>query len=234
MAKGNSKLNTNAGGGSTKVTNTAKSKEELKEELQGLREKRRDFINQYMDEEGYIDPDKIKEWEDLNAQIDSKEYDLHKQLSPTFSAEKWNPNGNTDLSKEEGEIARQDLLRNKEIYMAIKSAEHGIKYDEKTFNTAVDDLYAEKPKKVYDNFKDTRAMLKNKYGDTVTLYRAGTEQTAKATQNMTTNRKNAQQYADIYGSKVQSMKVPVKDILCVNISRSGNYEEVLVLNKKRK
>ena len=75
-------------------------------------------------------------------------------------------------------------------------------------------------------------MLRKKYGDEMTLYIAGTAQTDKTTQNMTSTKQNAEQYAKIYGSKVSSEKVPINDILAVNISRTGGYEEFIVLNRK--
>ena len=235
MGRGTSKAaggSAKGGGGGT----SPRDKEELKEELIILVDNRSKWLEKNMDDDGMIDPSKVDEFEKMNKQIDNVEYDLFSQMSPTLKAEKFNKSNLTDLTSEEAAVARTDLMKDKAVYMAVKSAEHGTGFVEggTTQNTAIDALYEKNPKKVYSTFNDTRKMLKSKYGDEITLYRAGTSQTAKATQNMTTTRKNAQQYADIYGTKVEKVKVPVKDVLCVNISRSGGYEEVLVLNKKKK
>lgn len=171
-----------------------------------------------------------KERDEITYEIQSK------HLSPFVKPEKFaelnaTKGSKTELTADEAFIARQDLLRNKDVYMAVQSAMTGVAEGS---NTAIDNMYEGKDgKKLYDNFKATREMLRKKYGDEVTLYRAGTDQTPKATINMTTSKANATQYSKLYGTKVMSTKVPVNDILLVNISRSGQYEEVVVLNKNK-
>lgn len=216
-------------------TQTTASKEELKARLQDLRQDYKDFIGSRATKDGYMElsEDERSHLQRIQGAIDRTTYDLHKQLNPNVPEDKWKGEGLTALSYKEAETARKDMLRNREMFLAIQSAQHGVFYDQNTEDTAVDRLY-NKDSSVYNIFKNTRSMLKKKYGDTMTLYRVPTAQTAKATVNMTSTRANAEQYAKLYGRSVEAVKVPVSNVLAVNISRAGGYEEFIVLNRKKK
>lgn len=211
-------------------------KDTLRERLKNLREEVKQFYQDHAEESGYMEltDDEAQEMVRLQTAIDSDTYDLHKQLSPTVPDDKWKGGDITALSREEAETVRKDMLKNKAMFMAIQSAQHGVFYGATTNDTAVDTLYNNDNKSTYNIFKNTRDMLKKKYGDTMTLYRVPTAQTPKATVNMTSTRANAEQYAREYGGKVEAIKVPVKDVLAVNITRNGAYEEFIVLNNKRR
>ncbi len=213
------------------------SKDELRAKLKDLREELKDFVSSRADESGYMEltESERRQMEELQRDIDDNTYELHKQLNPTVSDEKWKGQDITALTREEAETARKDMLKNKKMFMAIQSAQRGVFYnDDGTEDTAVDSMYNTNPTSTYNIFKNTRKMLQDKYGDTMTLYRVATQQTPKATVNMTSTRANAEQYAREYGGKVEAIKVPVKDVLAVNVTRTGGYEEFIVLNKKRK
>lgn len=224
----------NAGANTTTQT-PKKSLEELKAERKQLSDEYQDFIKTHLND-GYTENEKdIETLFKMQTKLDSVEYDIYKQLSPTVKQENWKGGKITDLTREEAAIARQDMLKNKDMYMAISSAAHGTATEgSTTSNTALDTLYNNNPNRAYKTFEATRKMLNKKYGDTITLYRVPTAQTAKATVNMTSTKYNAEQYAKLYGGRVQSFKVPVKDVLAVNVARSGGYEEFIILNKKRK
>lgn len=212
-----------------------KGLEELKSERMALAEEYADFVNSHSDEEGVLTNEKdIRTMLDMQQKLNELEYNIFTQLSPTVSEKNWKGEGITDLTRDEAAVVRQDMLKNKEMYMAIASAAHGVSYGGTTDDTAVDSLYKSDPSKVYRIFASTRDMLKKKYGDTITLYRVPTSQTSKATINMTSTRQNANQYAELYGGKVRTFKVPVKDVLAVNIRRGGTYEEFIILNKGKK
>lgn len=212
-----------------------KDKEELKQQLHGIKEKMQELVSKHMQEDGTIDEPYLSQWLKMTKEKDEITYDLHSQLSPTVKDEKWKGEGVTALTRPEAEIARIDLLKDRKLFLAISEAQAGVSFTEggKTADTAVDTLYKKNPKQVYSVFSNTREMLRKKYGDEITLYRAGTSQTVKTTQNMTSTKENAQRYAEVYGSTVSSVKVPVDDVLAVNITRTGGYEEFIVLNKKR-
>ena len=222
--------------GAHKASTSPKSKEELKEELKGLRADYVDFVKSHSDESGLMDADAVDEMLRMQDKMDAVEYELHSQLSPTVSEEKWNPNNVTALSYEDAQTVRKDMLKNRDMYLAIVKAQHGVGFIEgaETNDTPVDTLYKKNKDAIYKLFEPSRKMLQKKYGDTITLYRVPTSQTAKATVNMTSTRVNAEEYAKIYGRKVESVKVPVKDILAINVTRTGKYEEFIVLNRKGK
>lgn len=212
------------------------SKDDLRARLKDLRQEYKDFYESMADEDGYmeLDASEARELRRLQDAIDETTYELHKQLNPVVSDDKWKGQNITALTREEAEIARKDMLKNKSMFLAISSAQHGVFYGDSTWDTEVDKLYNNNPTSTYNIFKNTRDMLQKKYGDTMTLYRVQTQQTPKATVNMTSTRANAEQYAREYGGKVESIQVPVKDILAVNITRTGAYEEFIVLRKGRR
>ena len=180
-----------------------------------------------------VDSPITKKFIHLTEKADSESYNAYKVMSPVVTkAEKWNTEALTVLKQDEGAVVRKDMLRNKDLFLAISSAATGTaNTSTTTLDTAVDTLY-KKDKSIYDVFSDTRKMLKERYGDEITLYRAGTNATRKATINMTSTEKNAKQYASLYGSSVTSKKIKVDDILAININRTGGYEEFIILNRR--
>lgn len=226
------------GSNADRNTQPTKSLDELKADRKAAAEEYLDFVNSHSDEDGVMENERdIAKALELQRKFDEAEYNLysHPSMAPAVKKdENWKGSGITDLTKEDAITVRQDMLKNKNMYMAIQSAAHGVAYGSQTADTAVDSLYNSNPLSTYKLFEPTRKMLKRKYGDTMTLYRVPTAQTAKATYNMTSTKANAQQYAQMYGGKVQSFKVPVRDILAVNLARNGGYEEFIVLNRRKK
>lgn len=222
-------------GGDRNTTTPSKSLDELRAERTALANEYREFIASHADSQGALNrQEDIDKLIAMQTKLDEVDYQLFTQLSPVVKEEKWKGSGITDLTRDEASTVRQDMIKNKEMYMAIASAQHGVAFGDTTNDTAVDSLYNRNPDKTYKVFEPTRAMLRKKYGDTITLYRVPTAQTAKATVNMTSTKSNAEQYAKLYGRKVESVKVPVNDVLAVNVSRSGGYEEFIVLNKRNR
>lgn len=209
-------------------------KTKLKKNFAHLRAERRDFMQEHQEElEGghlYVDSPLVKEFINLNEKVIDAEFRAHQVMPPVIlDSSKWNSTISV-LTKDEAVIARKDLLSDKELYTAIQFATIGTSAGTMTADTEVDSLY-KNDKSVYNIFANTRKMLKEKYGEYITLYRAGTNATKKATINMASTKKNAQQYADWYGSKVSSKKIKIDDILAINIDRTGDYEEFIILNK---
>ena len=207
--------------------------------LDELKEMRKELMTTTREEFGgrsELDESELSRFSSLMTERDELEYEIFRQMSPSIKQENLDKRNaergaQTELNSAEIATARTDMLKNRDIYMAIQSASHGIAVQgSRTADTAVDTLYNKNPNKFYNTFAATRRMLQQKYGDTITLYRSPTGQTPKATVNMTSLRSNAAQY----GSRVISVKVPVKDVLAVNVSRTGQYEEFIVLNRNRK
>ena len=213
-------------------------KEARKTALKSVKQARKDFLIQHQSEleSGELDIDSpiVEEYKRLGEEAIDAEYEAHRVMPPIMTDEtKWKQ-GISALTREEAIVARKDMLADKDMYKAIQMASMGTSYGNSTMNTEVDDLYESNPDKYYSTFAKTRDVLREKYGDTITLYRAGTGATAKATVNMASTEMNANQYADWYGTKVSKQEVPVDNILAVNISRNGGYEEFIILNKKGK
>ncbi len=123
--------------------------------------------------------------------------------------------------------ARNDYTRSRAIYDAITEAAIGVHHNA---NTAVDDILEGKspsvtPRDLYDAFAQTRAQLREHFGDKVTLYRVEGKQREKATKNYATTREGALQYG---GPDVVSREVPVSDVIAINPGLSGTYEEIIV------
>ena len=209
-----------------------RDKETLKSLRKDLMSKRNDLLSKHMASDGSIPVKYAKQFESMNNELDEIEYELFSQLSPVVNKdENWKGNGITALTREQAGTVREDLLKNKQMYLAVASAAHGVWHSDKTFDTLVDKFYLSNPVLAYSIFNPTREMLKKQFGDTITLYRAGTKQTKKVTVNMTSTKQNAEQYAKAYNSSVTAVKVPIDSILAVNISRTGAYEEFIILNK---
>lgn len=213
-----------------------KSLEDLKAERLAAGQEYLDFINSHADSEGVMESEAdIAKAIELQEKFAAAKYEVEKRISPAVKKdENWKGSGITDLTKEDAMTVRQDMLKNKNMYMAIKNAEYGVFYGSETADTAIDRLYNSNPTSTYKIFEPTRQLLTKKYGKTMTLYRVPTAQTSKATFNMTSTKANAQQYAQLYGGKVESFKVSVENILAINISRNGAYEEFIVLNRKKR
>lgn len=207
-------------------------KSKLKSKLSDLKLQRKAFYEKHFDSDsGELDDIKnLKKWNALNDDIADAQYDLQVAMPPVMLDEsKWKSDISA-LSRQEAITVRKDMLKNKNLYKAMSIAEIGSSFGDYTHDTEVDTLYR-KDKGIYDTFDATRKMLKTKYGDEMTLYRAGTSATKKPTLNMTSTKTNANQYAKIYGTKVTAKKVKIDDILAVNISRNGGYEEFIVIQK---
>ncbi len=122
--------------------------------------------------------------------------------------------------------SHNDLMRDKNIFMPVTEAAGGVHHNA---DTAVDDIMNGKNKdvsaqKFYDNFKPTRDALKEHYGDEIELHRAVGAQKSKTTTNWATT----EDYARQFGNNVVSKKVPVSDVLAVNVGPFGKYHEVIV------
>ena len=209
---------------------------ELKEDRRALTAEIKDFVIKYFSADGTFtgSETQMNEWDRLTQRRADLDYERSNLLGP-MSEEKYNATEGkvTDLNANEVATARKDLMKDREIFDAVYKASVGVKFDDTTLDTEVDQIYNANPNKVYNTFNDTRKMLRQKYGDTITLYRAGTSATDKATQNYTSTRANAEDYARQYGTRVSAVKVPVEDVLLVNVSRDGKYEEFVVLKKRK-
>ena len=210
------------------------NRDALRNKLRNIRDQIKTLVNNGS-ADGTLAPEDVAKFKNLTKQLNETEFQLYKQLSPVVKEEKWKGGDITVLSREDAITVRNDMMKNKQLYLAIQEAARGIEYvDGKTLDTAVDTLYKSNPQSVYRVFSNTRKLLGDKYGSEMTLYRAATSATNKSTLNMTSTRANAEQYRQIYGTKITPVKIKISDILAVNISRSGGYEEFIVLNKKRR
>jgi hypothetical protein len=122
--------------------------------------------------------------------------------------------------------ARNDLMSSKPIFEAITDAAAGSFYNS---DTPVDNILNGKNPEVtlsqfVDAFQDTRDAMKEQYGDTIKLYRATTDQKAKASENWATT----EAFAKNFGDKIVSKTVPIDDILAVNVGPFGKYHEIIL------
>jgi hypothetical protein len=90
---------------------------------------------------------------------------------------------------------------------------------------------------LYSAFSPVRDLLRKKFGPTITLYRSqgsGKEGSViygkKSTLNWASNPKEASQY-DVGGRKLISKKIPIEDIVAINVGPKGNYDEFVVFNR---
>lgn len=156
-----------------------------------------------------------------------------KKLTPEQLSERMKKNNSKVNQDPEILIqARQDMLKNKNGYDAISEANRGTFIDS---NTAVDDIVEGKNKNIsfdelYDQFSDTRKMLKEKYGKTMPLYRVETQQKSKPTKNYG----DSEEYIKNFGDDVKKYDIDIDDILGVHIDRNGFNEEYIVLQDKYK
>jgi hypothetical protein len=126
-------------------------------------------------------------------------------------------------------IASDELVADRGVFDAIAEAAAGTFFGQ---DTAVDKVMNGEnpnitPNQFYDTFNKTREALRERFGDTIKLYRAVGKQKEKATQNWHSTKKGASQY----GKKVVEKDVPIDDIVALNVGSTGRYEEFIVGKK---
>jgi hypothetical protein len=142
---------------------------------------------------------------------------------------------NSKITADEAAIAHKALLSDEDIYMAIEEAHYGVYAGRET---ALDKVIRNKnPKiskqKLYDTFAPVRNSLRQKYGDTIHLYRAiarpGESLARKDIEKPTRNWASSREQASQYGTKIIEEDVPVENILALNVGIAGNRDEFIVL-----
>jgi len=123
-------------------------------------------------------------------------------------------------------IASDELVTDRGVFDTIAEAAAGTFFGQ---DTAVDKVMSGEnpdvsPSRLYDSFSKTRDALRERFGDTIKLYRAVGKQKEKATQNWHSTRTGALQY----GRKVVEKDVPVDDVVALNVGSTGTYEEFIV------
>ena len=166
------------------------------------------------------------EFADLNRKMNAVHYDLARPLkSEKIPSEQ---ERKSTLPVDTVQIAHSDLFKNKHVWSAISDSATGTYYNR---NTPVDDIMDGKNKDVtakefYDTFQPTRDSLKEKFGNEIELHRAVGKQMNKPTQNWATTREFAKQF----GGNVLSKKIPISNIIAVNVGPFGKYHELIVGN----
>ncbi len=130
------------------------------------------------------------------------------------------------LSPETNNVARADVLRDKDVYLALSESTAGVRFNA---DTAIDKvMLGENPKvtprELYDAFANTRAALRAQYGETIPLWRAVGQQKEKATTNWATTEAFARQFGD----NVVQKNVPVENVIAANVSKKGTYHELII------
>ena len=123
-------------------------------------------------------------------------------------------------------VAWNDLVSNKKIFDAISEAMAGVHYNK---NTAIDDIVDGINRntsiiELHDAFINTRKVLKNKYGKTITLYRSHGQQMRKSTQNWISTLEGAEQYV----GNIEKKEISIENIIALNVGMDANYEEFIV------
>jgi hypothetical protein len=163
----------------------------------------------------------------LNAEANSLRYDLAK---PKTIEDIKSPDDRKSVVPSPIVLtARNDLIKNRDVYNAITEAATGVGMGT---NTAVDNIMEGRNSRVsaselYDCFTPTRNELRSSFGDSMTLYRSEGLQKQKATKNWATTSAGAEQY----GGNIITKSIPVDDIIAVNVGLTGTYEEVIVGKK---
>lgn len=103
------------------------------------------------------------------------------------------------------------------------------------------DRQVSKSDEIYKAFEATRKLLRDKFGDTITLYRAEhvdeadrrVEEGSKTTLNWA-SKPQAELFLDEQFGKreIISKEIPVDDIVAVNVGTKGKYEEFVVVNRE--
>lgn len=133
------------------------------------------------------------------------------------------------LSSDIVATAQDDLRRNKSVYDAILDAATGVAFNK---NTAIDQIMlglnrAISPQKLYETFNATRDALRAHFGDTIPLFRAEGRQMEKPTKNWATT----PEYAAQFGDNIIERRIPVDDVVAVNVGLNGRYHEIIVGEK---
>jgi hypothetical protein len=160
----------------------------------------------------------------LNAEANSLRYDLARPK--TIEDIKSPADRKSAIPSSVVLTARNDLMKNRDVYNAITEAAIGVGMGT---NTAVDNIMDGRNSRVsaselYDCFTPTRNELRSNFGDSMTLYRSEGLQKQKATKNWATTKSGAEQY----GGNIITKSIPVDDIVAVNVGLTGTYEEVIV------
>ena len=142
---------------------------------------------------------------------------------------KWVPSASerqSTLDEEDVLVGLKDLYTDKDVFMAIKHAAFGTIPDSTTVLDSI--VKGTHPKvsleKLYNTFSSTRDNLRQKYGDTMQLYRASE---GKQMNKPTTNWASTSEIASQYGTNISGQDIPIDNILAVNYG-SGSYEEFIV------
>ena len=207
----NAKGEWTAGGGGDRAKLIARHKE-LLPKIQTLGNK------------GGLTAAEAKEYETLTDEMHSILFDVAKPLTiekvPPAAERK------STLFPEVVVAAQHDLLKSKDIYMAIATAAAGVHYNA---HTEVDDIVSGKNNAVsaeafYKNFSASRDALRKQYGDTVPCFRAEGNQAQKPTKNWATT----YEFAANFGNNVVQRNIPVDKVLAVMVGLKGVYHELIV------
>lgn len=177
-----------------------------------------------LSDKGGLTKEEATRFRALMAEANSLRYDVAKPL--TIDRIPSPAERQSTIPSEIVLTARNDLMRNKDIYAPIVDAATGVSHDA---NTAIDDVMTGvnpkvSPQQFYDAFSATREAIRNHYGDTIRLFRAEGKQRGKPTQNWATTK----EYAEQFGNKIVSKEVPIDNVLAVNVGSGGKYHEVIV------
>ncbi len=179
-------------------------------------------------DKGALTTSEAERYRALNQELNSLRYDVAKPL--TLEKIGTEDQRQSTLPAELVLIARNDLFRSKPIYSAITDAAVGVFHGK---DTAIDQIVkGNNPSisvnQLYDAFRATRDALRQKFGDTIKLYRAVGKQKEKPTTNWATTK----EYAKQFGDKIISRDVPIDNVLAVNVGIGGKYHEMIVTEQK--
>jgi hypothetical protein len=176
-------------------------------------------------QKGGLTAKEAEHYQALAAEASDLLYDLHDQ--PPTAEQIGSPEARkSTLSHDVVVTAWQDTRQSRPIYRAVASAAAGARFNA---TTALDKIVegndpAISAEQLYDAYANTRAALRDEFGDTLTLYRAEGKQREKPTMNWATTREFAAQFGD----KVIEQQIPVDNVLAVNVGSNGKYHEIVV------
>lgn len=176
---------------------------------------------------GYLSEAEGKQHKALMKELSDLHYDVGKPL--TLERIKSPAERQSTLPAEIVMTAYHDLMANRPAYTAIMDAAAGTWHNA---DTPVDDIMDGKhpdltPEAFYGLFDATREAMRAHYGKKVPLFRAVGYQKDKATTNWATTR----EYAEQFGEDVIHKRVPIEDVIAVNVSNNGAYHEIIVGRK---
>jgi len=193
--------------------------EEKKQRFKQLQSQINDLIHST---QGNLTAKEAEQYKKMSKEMDEINYHFYKPVTP----EKLKPHPDNALPLDIIATAWNEILANKNVYDVIRSAAAGAGFDK--FTDVDEVLLGINPvltqEDLYNAFSQTRRKLKEKYGDTIKLYRATTKQMNKPTTNWATTPGFAQQF----GKKVISREIPIDKIVAVHVNRKGTYHEVIV------